>query len=207
LGLALLFASLVLAQKTTPAPDKLNWLSWSDDVFLRAQREHRFVLLDLEAVWCHWCHVMDETTYKDRRVIALLNSKYLVVKVDQDSRPDLSNRYEDYGWPATVVFDAEGNEIVKRRGYRDPEEMASMLQAIINDPTPGPSVTPEPRIAFPRNPLLSEELRNELKKDYLAGYDSKQGSWGFNQKYLDWDSVEYAMNLAARTPRPRTGPG
>lgn len=175
-----------------------NWLLWSDDVFARAKSEQRFVLLDLEAVWCHWCHVMDVTTYRDAKVLALLNKKYLTVRVDQDSRPDLSNRYEDYGWPATVVFDAAGHEVVKRQGYLAPDEMASMLQAIIDDPTPGPSVTAEKAISFPSNPLVPAALRSALEKDYLAGYDGKQGSWGFAQKFLDWDSVEYAMDLAAK---------
>ncbi len=110
------------------SPSKLNWLPWSDEVFTQAKREHRFVLLDLEAVWCHWCHVMDVTTYRDPKVVALLHSKYLTVRVDQDSRPDLSDRYEDYGWPATVVFDGAGHEIVKRQGYLTPDEMAGMLQ-------------------------------------------------------------------------------
>jgi uncharacterized protein len=165
--------------------------------FSQAKREQRFVLLDLEAVWCHWCHVMDVTTYRDPKVIGLLHSKYLTVRVDQDSRPDLSNRYEDYGWPATVVFDGEGHEIVKRQGYLTPDEMANMLQAIIDDPSPGPSVEAEKEITFPANPLLAASLRTQLEKDYLAGYDGKQGSWGTDQKYLDWDSVELAMDRAA----------
>ena len=80
----------------------------------------KFVLLDLEAVWCHWCHVMDETTYRDPAVMALLDSNYIAVKVDQDSRPDLANRYENYGWPATVVFGPDGGEIVKRRWLYQP---------------------------------------------------------------------------------------
>src|SRR5579864_6017975 len=111
-----------------------QWVGWSDNVFQQAKAQNRFVLLDLEAVWCHWCHVMDENTYKDSRVNRLLNSRYLAVKVDQDSRPDLSNRYEDYGWPATVVFNGDGKEIVKRQGYISPDEMSSLLQAIIDDP-------------------------------------------------------------------------
>jgi uncharacterized protein YyaL (SSP411 family) len=176
----------------------LRWLEWSDEVFSQAKREQKFVLLDLEAVWCHWCHVMDVTTYRDPEVLALLHRKYLTVRVDQDSRPDLSNRYEDYGWPATVVFDSAGHEIAKRQGYLTPDEMASMLQAIIDDPTPGPSVREEARIDFPANPLLLAALRTRLEKDYLAGYDDKHGSWGFDQKFLEWDSVEYAMDLAAR---------
>jgi uncharacterized protein YyaL (SSP411 family) len=201
---SVLLASLALSQSAVAqtagavAPaGKLSWLPWSDDVFSQAKREHRFVLLDLEAVWCHWCHVMDVTTYRDPKILALLHSKYLTVRVDQDSRPDLSNRYEDYGWPATVVFDGEGHEIVKRQGYLAPDEMASMLQAIIDDPSPGPSVQAEKEIAFPANPLLAASLRTQLEKDYLDGYDGKQGSWGFDQKYLDWDSVELAMDRAA----------
>jgi uncharacterized protein len=184
-----------VAHSSSPGP---AWLPWSDAVFAEAGRDHRFVLLDLEAVWCHWCHVMDVTTYRDPKVLALLHKNYLTVRVDQDSRPDLSNRYEDYGWPATVVFDAAGHEIVKRQGYLTPEEMASMLQAIIDDPSPGPSVQPEKEISFPSSDVLPATLQARLEKDYLAGFDSKQGSWGTDQKYLDVDSVELAMDRASR---------
>jgi len=91
---------------------------------------------------------MEENTYSDPDVIALFQKKYIAVKVDQDSRPDLSNRYEDYGWPATVIFDKDGKEIVKRSGYIPPKPMARLLQACIDDPTPGPSVTAEPTLKF-----------------------------------------------------------
>src|SRR5271155_5737802 len=138
-GLLLICISAV-GQTAAPIHKGLEWQPWSDRVFADAKREKRFVLLDLEAVWCHWCHVMDANTYSDPAVIKLLQSRYIVVKVDQDSRPDLSARYEDYGWPATIVFDSDGKEIVKRQGYLAPDEMASMLQAIIDDPSPGPSV-------------------------------------------------------------------
>jgi uncharacterized protein len=187
----------VAAQESAPH-GKLAWQAWSDKVFSDAQRENRFVLLDLEAVWCHWCHVMDANTYSDATVIRLLNERYIVVKVDQDSRPDLSNRYEDYGWPATVVFAGDGHEIVKRQGYLAPDEMASMLQAIIDDPSPGPSVQPAPKLEFPAKAILSAGVRGELGKNYLSGYDAKNGSWGTDQKLLDWDSVEYSMVLARR---------
>ncbi len=175
---------------------ELRWQGWSDGVFAEAKRNHKFVLLDLEAVWCHWCHVMDVNTYRDAKVIALLRARYITLKVDQDSRPDLSNRYEDFGWPATVVFDGDGHEIVKRQGYLAPDEMASMLQAIIDDPSPGPSVQPEAKLELPSEPLLSGALREELNKNFFNGYDTEQGSWGKDQKFLDWDSVEYAMDLA-----------
>ncbi|HXZ18932.1 MAG TPA: DUF255 domain-containing protein [Candidatus Acidoferrales bacterium] len=182
-----------------PASSKssIHWVGWSEGVFEQARKENRFVLLDLEAVWCHWCHVMDETTYRDPEVIRLLAERYIAVRVDQDSRPDLSNRYEDYGWPATIVFDGQGKEIVKRQGYLPPGDMSSMLQAIIDDPTPGPSVVPEEPVEY-SSTAITPALRDELEKDYLAGYDTKEGGWGFGHKFLDWDSVELAMVRAKR---------
>src|SRR5579863_1763540 len=163
-ALTALSATAQTAEKT----GALQWHSWSNDVFARAKQEHRFALLDLEAVWCHWCHVMDTTTYVNPGVIRTLQSNYLLVKVDQDSRPDLSNRYEDYGWPATIVFSADGQEIVKRRGYLPPSEMLSMLKAIISDPSPGPSVEPEAKLELPSSPLLSAAARKHLQANYLA---------------------------------------
>ena len=193
-----LAVSPAFAQEHTPAKSRLDWQPWSDKVFADAKRENRFVLLDLEAVWCHWCHVMDANTYSDPVVIKLLESRYIVVKADQDSRPDLSSRYEDYGWPATIVFDGDGHEIVKRQGYLAPDEMSSMLQAIIDDPSPGPSVEPAPKLTIPANAILAAPIRAKLLANYFAGYDPKYGSWGTDQKFLDWDSVEYSMVLARR---------
>jgi uncharacterized protein YyaL (SSP411 family) len=185
-------------------PGAIQWQPWSDAIFDQAKRENKFVLLDLEAVWCHWCHVMDETTYKSPEVIALIQSKYIPVRVDQDSRPDLSNRYEDYGWPATIVFGPGGGEIVKRQGYIEPRQMIGMLKAIIADPTPGPSVRPEPEMKFPENAVMPADLRSELERRYFGQYDAKHGSWGFDQKFLDWASTEYAM-ARARTGDAKSG--
>ncbi len=193
---AFLLATPAFGQSSEAKAEKLSWQPWSDAAFAQAKREKRFVLLDLEAVWCHWCHVMDENTYSDPGVIKSLLAHYVTVKADQDARPDLSNRYEDFGWPATVVFDSDGHEIVKRQGYLAPDEMLSMLQAILDDPTPGPSVRPEAKLELPANAVLSAALRDALTRNYFAGYDSAQGSWGTDQKFLDWDSVEYSMVLA-----------
>ncbi|MBZ5609006.1 MAG: DUF255 domain-containing protein [Acidobacteriia bacterium] len=194
--LVLLVAGSLWAANPSEKPSAIAWQPWSNTVFDQARRENKFVLLDLEAVWCHWCHVMDETTYRDSKVISLMRSKYIAVRVDQDSRPDLSNRYEDYGWPATIVFGADGKEIVKRQGYIEPREMVAMLKAIIADPSPGPSVRPEVDVKFGENSLLPDDLRKDLESRYFGQYDSKHGAWGFDQKFLDWNSTEYAMARA-----------
>ena len=91
LGLLLINGHANLASATEPAPKHsgITWQPWSDSIFNQAAHEHKFVLLDLQAVWCHWCHVMDKTTYGDPKVIALIQSHYIAVRVDQDSRPIL----------------------------------------------------------------------------------------------------------------------
>jgi thiol:disulfide interchange protein len=129
---ALLLASAVHgpASDTAPSAPTLSWQPWSDSIFDQARREHKFVLLDLQAVWCHWCHVMDVKTYADPHVMELINSRYIAVRVDQDSRPDLASRYQDYGWPATVVFNSDGSEIVKRQGYPCCKQSSTILRLV-----------------------------------------------------------------------------
>jgi uncharacterized protein YyaL (SSP411 family) len=199
--IALVLLPLLYAPAQTAAPSSsssLHWQPWSTEVFVQAKREHKFVLLDLEAVWCHWCHVMDDVTYSDPAVQKELKAHYLLVKVDQDSRPDISNRYEDYGWPATVVFNGDGGEIVKRQGYLPPKPMLSMLEAIVEDPTPGPSVVAEAPIEFANSAAMPAALVTELRKNFDMQYDKDAAGWGFGHKYLDADSVEYGMLLALR---------
>lgn len=188
--LALLLLAGVLSAAETP----IHWTGWTGDTFTRAKAERRLVLLDLEAIWCHWCHVMDETTYRDPAVAGLLAKGYIAVKVDQDSRPDLSNRYEDYGWPATILFDSNGRELAKLSGYIPPERMRSLLQAFLDDPTPGPSATAPPApIAPATSSALPMALRQQLERDHAATYDAKYGSWGRVHKFLQSDPVEYSF--------------
>jgi len=193
--LPLVFATIPACTQTVAPP--ITWHPWSDEVFAQAAREHKFVLLDLEAVWCHWCHVMDQQTYSNPNVRRLMNKSYIAVKVDQDSRPDISNRYEDYGWPATVIFNAKGGEIVKRQGYLPPVQMASILQAVIDDPSPGPSVEPEKAVIYAAAPFIAPPLLAEVIKEYEKQYDAAGKGWAFGHKYLDADSVEYASLLAS----------
>jgi uncharacterized protein YyaL (SSP411 family) len=176
----------------TAAPETIAWRGWSDEAFELAGKDHRLVLLDLGAVWCHWCHVMEETTYRDAKVVALISDHFVPIQVDQDSRPDLSNRYEEYGWPATIIFDATGRELVKFAGYIPPARMASLLEAVVEDPTPGPSARAEAEAAAgPAS--LDPALKKDLEALVAARYDRAQGGWGFSKKYLDWDSVEYGL--------------
>ena len=184
------------ASAQAKAGEAIRWESWKDSLFQRAAREHKFVLLDLEAVWCHWCHVMDDTTYQNPAVVRLIQAHYLPVRVDQDSRPDLSNRYEDYGWPATIVFAPDGTEIVRRRGYMPPEQMTALLEAIVRDPSPGRSAAPRPTITPANHAGLTSDQRTQLDQEHHVLYDMKNGGWGWVNKLIDPWQMEYTLRRA-----------
>jgi uncharacterized protein YyaL (SSP411 family) len=201
-AMALLAWCALSAVATTAAPPPaIAWHSWSDDLFVQARAQKRFVLLDLEAIWCHWCHVMDQTTYQDRDVMRLIGEQYLAVRVDQDADPALSVRYQDYGWPATIVLAPDGSEIVKRRGYLSPAAMASMLAAIIKDPSPGPSIVAEEAVQPAHSAILNPASRRALVATYFESYDKEYAGWGTVQKFIDADSLEYALVHAKSEPK------
>ena len=129
--------ALLLLVFTAPAQAEtsLPWAKWDPSLFDRAAREDRYILLHMAAVWCHWCHVMERTTYRDPAIQQRIAEKFIAVRVDQDSDPALSYRYESWGWPATIMLDKDGNEIFKRRGYLPPELFGKLLAAVIEDPS------------------------------------------------------------------------
>ena len=76
-----LLPTVFLAASLHAQTPPIVWHAWSDEVFAQAARDHKFVLLDLEAVWCHWCHVMDQQTYSNPAVRRLMAKKYIAVRV------------------------------------------------------------------------------------------------------------------------------
>jgi uncharacterized protein YyaL (SSP411 family) len=110
----------------TDVRPSIQWYEWGSEAFRRAQAEDKLILLDLTAVWCHACHVMDQTTYADPRIIQLLNGQFIPVRVDTDQRPDLEARYRAGGWPTTNLLLPTG-EILFQANALEPEEMEEML--------------------------------------------------------------------------------
>jgi uncharacterized protein YyaL (SSP411 family) len=94
----------------------VRWHAWNDAAFARAQAEDKPILLDIGAVWCHWCHVMDRESYEDPEIAAIINQHYVAVKVDRDERPDVDARYQaavsaitgQGGWPLTAFLTPDG---------------------------------------------------------------------------------------------------
>ena len=94
----------------------IAWHEWGAEAFDRATREDKPVLLDIGAVWCHWCHVMDRESYENAELARIINEKFIAVKVDRDERPDVDSRYQaavsaisgQGGWPLTAFLTPDG---------------------------------------------------------------------------------------------------
>jgi uncharacterized protein YyaL (SSP411 family) len=94
----------------------IQWHEFGEEAFAAARTANKPVLLDIGAVWCHWCHVMDRESYDDAEVAAIVNEHYIAVKVDRDERPDIDSRYQaavgaltgQGGWPLTAFLTPDG---------------------------------------------------------------------------------------------------
>jgi uncharacterized protein YyaL (SSP411 family) len=98
------------------AHQPIDWHEWGDAAFARAKSEDKPILLDIGAVWCHWCHVIDRESYENAEIAKIINAHFVAVKVDRDERPDVDSRYQSAvsaisgqgGWPLTGFLLSDG---------------------------------------------------------------------------------------------------
>src|SRR4030042_2943599 len=105
---------------------EIRWNDWAKEVFEDARKSGRLVLLDLTASWCHWCHVMDSTTYSVPEVARLVNDNFVPVRGDIDRRPDVSERYNRSAFPTTAFLSDRG-ESGWGTPYFPPEDMVRII--------------------------------------------------------------------------------
>ena len=108
---------------------EIAWRAWGDEPFAEARATGKPVLLAISAVWCHWCHVMDETSYSDPRVIAAIADGFVAVRVDNDRRPDVNRRYNMGGWP-TIAFLTAAGEVLTGATYLPPDQLLTVLARV-----------------------------------------------------------------------------
>jgi uncharacterized protein len=109
-------AQAASAYLRSAAHQPVEWREWSDSAFQQAREQDKPILLDIGAVWCHWCHVMDRESYENTEVARIINESFVPVKVDRDERPDIDSRYQTAvsaltgqdGWPLTAFLTPDG---------------------------------------------------------------------------------------------------
>ncbi|MFO0678453.1 MAG: DUF255 domain-containing protein [Polyangiaceae bacterium] len=182
--------------------DELPWATFDDKTFAKAKAERRFVILDGAAEWCHWCHVMEATTYHDEAVREVLAKSFIATKVDVDTRPDIEERYNAWGWPATVIFSPDGEELGKYKGYIGPEDFVAILTQVAatrDQPAKASGTVATKRV--PVLPISADALDivHRFTKLELEDYwDEEEGGWGHKQKApMMWNNEWLLANAKA----------
>ena len=177
-------------------PPEIVWHEWNEKTLAKAKAEKRHILLDLYARWCHWCHFMEQRTYTHSDVRDLVDKGYVAVKVDADANPDFASRYGDWGWPATIIFDPDGQEVAKLQGFLRPSLMTTVLYTVRERPADIPKLRPERGVQRSETTFLSDVQRQKILTRMDQSYDLEHAGWGKRLKFLQTDIVEYALERA-----------
>jgi uncharacterized protein len=169
------------------------WERFGRESFERAQREGRLIVVTVGTQWCHWCHVMDEETWSDAEVRALLDARFVAIREDADARPDLAERYAAWGWPAIALLSPEGAPITELRGFQSKARFLPLLQALVGKLDRGEAIAriEEVPASDPPRPLDAIQAYAHAQLDRV--WDEREGGWGKVQKYPFWAPIEYHL--------------
>jgi uncharacterized protein YyaL (SSP411 family) len=178
------------------------WQPWSAAPFARARAERKVVLLSIAASWCHSCHEMDRTSYADPGIAALINDRFIPVRVDADERPDIGERYNLGGWPTTAFLTPDG-EILAGGTFVPRERLRGVLSRVSEEfaAHPPPSAAPLPSSgigepsAIPRRAALIDVV--------FASFDPEHGGFGVEPKFPLAAPIQLALDLWQETRDPR----
>jgi uncharacterized protein YyaL (SSP411 family) len=168
-------------------PNTINWLEWCRETFARARAEDKPILLDIAATWCHWCHVMQRTTYSDPEVAELIEEQFIPVHVDTDARPDINNRYNRGGWPTTAFLTPDG-DLMGGGTYIPPAQMKQQLRDYA---------------AFYHE--SKAEIRRKVEKLRRKDMGKKESAEAMAEEGLDNSVVEQAVAEITAHADPRHG--
>ncbi len=204
-GLTLLPTLASANGKPVVSSSAIQWSGWGAKAFDRAQTEDKLILLALTAVWCHACHVMDETTYVDPTVVELLNVEFVPIRVETDQRPDIAARYRSGGWPTISVLLPSG-EIIFQANFLTPEAMIEALRASASSYRENKQDMAE-RVAqiwervksaqrASRQPrgLIQPEMMARVLEVIKEQYDPVHGGFRDAPKFFEPDAIELAFS-------------
>lgn len=176
--------------------NKIQWLEWGKESFDKARTLGKPILLDITGSWCHWCHVMDDTSYSDPAVIDFVKKNFIAVRVDTDQRPDVNRRYNMGGWPTTAFLDSEG-KIITGGTYIPPEQLREVLRSVsgfygTSKGKIGSKLQPT-RLPQGKNEPLSDAITKDIATTIAVNFDIDYGGFGFEPKFPHTDALDYAL--------------
>ncbi len=183
--------------------DAVRWAPWAPSTFARAKAEDRLLIVTVVTEWCHWCHVMDQRTWGDPDIAALVDARFVAIRVDADARPDLAERYLDHGWPAIALLTPDAQPITEWKGYQEARRFESQLLAYLKDKDEGRSLQRTP-VLIQREAKPLATIRDFTRAQLDRFYDPDEGGWGRPQKYPLWAAVSAGLFAAVvRGEEPR----
>ena len=174
----------------------IKWADWTDETFQRAKMENKPILLDISAVWCHWCHRLDHDTYSVPEIAEYIESHFIPIRVDTDKRPDINRRYNMGGWPTTAFLTPDGL-VIGGGTYFPPDQMRQILRDVYSiwektkaQPT-SKIILPEPE----NIPIgdISISIVDEVLGEVANNFDSIYGGFGSQPKFPSTDAHELAL--------------
>ncbi len=98
------------------ADNPVDWYPWGEEAFEKARKENKAIFLSIGYSSCHWCHVMEDESFKDESTAKILNEHFVAVKVDREERPDIDKHFQEVyqlmnqrpgGWPTSIFLTQE----------------------------------------------------------------------------------------------------
>ena len=173
----------------------IRWLDWTDEAFRRARIENKPILLDISAVWCHWCHRLDHDTYEVPEIAEYVESHFIPIRVDTDKRPDINRRYNMGGWPTTAFLTPDGS-IMGGGTYFPPDQMQQILREISSTWEKTKNQQLPPFIPETDNmPVgtISISIVDEILGDIANNFDPIYGGFGSQPKFPCTDAHELVL--------------
>ena len=167
------------------------------------------MLLSISAVWCHWCHVMDETSFSEPDVINLINHRFIPVRVDSDQRPDINSRYNMGGWPTTAFLTHHG-DVITGATYMPAQQLGAALVQVSDAYRQRKEVLVqrgkelrsrrEGKIALASaGREVDGSIVDIVSRAVTAAYDPQHGGFGSQPKFPMVDAVELLLDMYRST--------
>jgi uncharacterized protein YyaL (SSP411 family) len=201
----------------------VQWHEWSELAFASARRENKPMLLDIGAVWCHWCHVMDRESYDDPEVAAIVNEHFIAVKVDRDERPDIDSRYQaavsavsgQGGWPLTAFLTPDGKPFYggtyfpPSDGYGRPSFKRVLLSIanaykekngdVMEQAKMVESTIAQAESFAGRSGRVSASIITTIQESAFKMFDAQYGGFGQSPKFPHPSALDLLIGRYART--------
>ncbi|MGB7168580.1 MAG: thioredoxin domain-containing protein [Acidobacteriaceae bacterium] len=201
----------------------VHWQEWGEGAFALAAQLDKPVLLDVGAVWCHWCHVMDRESYEEPTLAQTINDHFVAIKVDRDERPDVDARYQaavqaiagQGGWPLTAILTPDGRPFFAgtyfpredRYGRPGFERVLLTLahawktrrEEVLESAASVIAAIEHGETFSARSDTLSLEIVDKLVASAVGQFDPRHGGFGSQPKFPHPGVLDLLIDVAART--------